>query len=500
MRQLKTTYFLICVAVIVVMYMISYDNNAVKDEMVLLCAVVFSVIIFFLFVNPFAGQSEALLAMLKVRAGVSKPPVEQVVETLSSQETVIRISSAIIDQMISQDKKTDTYIPEALQDHALIRSVDNLRTHLATLAEKDKEAIWMSASMARFIEILKASYKSDNDFYDTVLTNLVKAVGAHQGALFVLKHDDEGSFLELNSCYAYHRKKFVDKRVEIGDGLIGQVFLEGSTMIMTQVPESYLSITSGLGESLPRFVAIIPFKLNQNVECVLELAAFDMLPNYKINFVEKVGESIASAISNNRTAGQMRKLLAESQTYTEQLASQEEEMRQNMEELEATQEEMKRKEGELIRMLESSAKQQQQLKENMNEVERLKEQNERYKADVVEILNAIPAKIFLKDKEGNMVLCNQAVAMAYDLSIDKLIGTHDRDHFDASQAREFRNQELEVMRAGLQTYVQEERLNGQLRFFRTTKLPFFIHHLNQTGLLGFQFDVTDSYREKAISF
>ena len=50
------------------------------------------------------------------------------------------------------------------------------------------------------------------------------------------------------------------------------------------------------------------------------------------------------------------------------------------------------------------------------------------------------------------------------------------------QAQEFRKQELEVMTGGLKTFTQEERLNDQLRYFKTTKMPFYIHHLNQTGL------------------
>jgi PAS domain-containing protein len=138
------------------------------------------------------------------------------------------------------------------------------------------------------------------------------------------------------------------------------------------------------------------------------------------------------------------------------------------------------------------------LKEtNLQETKKMLDLLEKNKTDIIEILNAIPAKIFLKDSNGYMVLCNNAVAQSYNLPIHKLIGTHDKDHFDQEQAKLWREQELEIMRMGGKTFLQEERLNGKLRYLKTTKMPFFISHLNETGLLGYQFDVTDSYEKES---
>jgi transcriptional regulator with PAS, ATPase and Fis domain len=191
-----------------------------------------------------------------------------------------------------------------------------------------------------------------------------------------------------------------------------------------------------------------------------------------------------------------KQLIEQFQQQTEEMRAQEEEMRQNMEELTATQEEMARKEKEISKQLSQSVGDRAELKNKIEEIERIKEDNQResnnmmelyenYKKDFIEILNQIPAKSYLNDSKGYLVLCNQAMADSYNLPIGKLIGTHDKDHFDAEQAKIWGAQEAEIIREGKKrTYMQEERMNDKVRTFKTTKLPFIIHHLDQIGLMA----------------
>jgi transcriptional regulator with GAF, ATPase, and Fis domain len=123
---------------------------------------------------------------------------------------------------------------------------------------------------------------------------------------------------------------------------------------LTQLPPSYLQITSGLGESSPKCLLIVPLKIQDKVEGVLEIASFQEMKDYEIAFVEKLAETIAASISGVKINARTRTLLEDAQMQSEVMRAQEEEMRQNMEELIATQEEMKRKETEYLALLDEA--------------------------------------------------------------------------------------------------------------------------------------------------
>jgi GAF domain-containing protein len=110
-----------------------------------------------------------------------------------------------------------------------------------------------------------------------------------------------------------------------------------------------MKITSGLGEDNPRALLIVPLIYNDVIYGLIEIASFDQYPQHVIEFIERIGESIAATISSSKSQIQTAILLEQSQQQAEEMSSQEEEMRQNMEELRATQEQSARREEELSR-------------------------------------------------------------------------------------------------------------------------------------------------------
>src|SRR5690606_7718973 len=104
-------------------------------------------------------------------------------------------------------------------------------------------------------------------------------------------------YLRLASCFAFDRKKFVEKRIEIGQGLVGQTYLEGTTQVLTQIPQGYTIITSGLGDATPSCLVLVPMIYNEEVQALIELASFEKFEPHQVSFLEKAGEFVASAIS-----------------------------------------------------------------------------------------------------------------------------------------------------------------------------------------------------------
>ena len=213
---------------------------------------------------------------------------------------------------------------------------------------EEKKRIWFNEGVARFSEILRLHNDDINKLADEIIQNLVKYLNAAQGNLFFYNDEQTNNiYLELVASFAYDRKKYLQKIVQLGDGLIGTVALEKEKIFITEIPENYLSITSGMGEAPPRCLLIIPLKLEETVLGIVELASFRVFEPHEVEFIEKIGQTIASAITNVKINARTAKLLEQSQKQAEEMAEQEEEMRQNMEELRTTQEDFSRRETEI---------------------------------------------------------------------------------------------------------------------------------------------------------
>ena len=209
--------------------------------------------------------------------------------------------------------------------------------------EEEKKRNWAAEGFALFGELLRMHNEDIAKLADVVIGKLASYMDINQAAMFILNEDDATSpHLELLACYAYDRKKFIDKRIKPGEGLAGQAFLDKNPSILKKVPDGYLYINSGLGKSTASCVVIVPLLVNEKAYGVVELASFREIEPHQIEFVKKLGENIASTFVNVKNNELTKRLLDEAQLRTEELRQKEEEMRQNMEELTATQEEMQR--------------------------------------------------------------------------------------------------------------------------------------------------------------
>ena len=248
------------------------------------------------------------------------------------------------------------------EEDQLGHSLATMRDGLLQASEKDRWEKFESTGLAEIGAMLREHTRDLDQLSQQVISYIVNYLEVNQGGMFILTEDEEDAYLSLKACYAYDRKKMIERRIAVGEGLVGQAVLEKDTIYMTEVPDRYVNITSGLGHATPRSILIVPLKSNQKVVGVIEFAAFRPFKPLEIAFVERLAESIAASVIAVRTNQQTTQLLEQARVNEEELRAQEEEMRQNMEELQATQEEMDRKVKEYEDLIAQKSTEIEQLK------------------------------------------------------------------------------------------------------------------------------------------
>lgn len=229
-------------------------------------------------------------------------------------------------------------------------AIAQMREGLLKVSQEERIRTWRNAGIAKFSEILRRESNNLEKLSEELIGELVKYVGANQGGVFIVNDTDlnpNEHFLELAAAYAYNKKKFIQKKVLKGQGLVGRAWLEGLPIYLSEVPNDYIEIRTGLGGANPKYIFIVPLKINEKVEGVIELASFHEFKEYQQEFIKQIADSVASTFSSTKVNRRTQQLLEESQRITALMREKEEELRQNIEELQATQEEMQRNQREL---------------------------------------------------------------------------------------------------------------------------------------------------------
>lgn len=214
---------------------------------------------------------------------------------------------------------------------------------------KEEEKVnWSNKGLAKFNDLFRENNDNLEELSYRFITELVRYINAMQGGVFILNDENEHEkFFELKACFAYDRRKFLEKRVEWGEGLIGACAKEKQRIYLTEIPDRYVRITSGLGEAEPNVLLLIPLIIDENVLGVLEITSVEKMEKHYFDFLEKVTSNFASTVMNVMINMKTNKLLEESNSKSEKLSQQEEELRQNIEEMQSTKEESLRRETEL---------------------------------------------------------------------------------------------------------------------------------------------------------
>lgn len=307
--------------------------------------------------------------------------------------------------------------------------------------EEDQRRRWANEGLAKFGDILRQNNDNMEVLSKSLVRELVQTLEANQGGIFLLNDDDaDNPHFELTAAFAYNRFKYKQKIIHPGEGLIGASIIEKKTILLTEIPDGYIEITSGLGQSKPTALAIVPLMLEDSVLGVIELASFNVFEPYQVEFLERIAQSIASTITSVKVNIKTAVLLTKTQQQAEEMLAQEEEMRQNMEELQATQEESARKTAEM--------------------------------QSFIDALNN-SSFVIEYDGLGYITAINDAYLDLLNLSRDEVIGTHHSDklELEAEKKKEYDNMWVSLRNGNPQKQVSRFVVHGKTFVFQETYTP-----------------------------
>lgn len=205
------------------------------------------------------------------------------------QQEAQRKNQQLLVEMEGKNKKMEA---DRTKMEEYIRQVEEAKV-------MEQKRMWISQSLQELSEIVRYQ-KDEAEVNDRIISQLVKALGANQGSLYQVEEYEDKKIIELKACYAYNKKKYTDQRLELGEGLVGQCYFEKEPVYITDIPQGYTYITSGLGEATPNSLIIFPLKFNDKVEGIIEIASFKLLEEHQQEFLEGVASLLGNFIYNER--------------------------------------------------------------------------------------------------------------------------------------------------------------------------------------------------------
>jgi HAMP domain-containing protein/CheY-like chemotaxis protein/signal transduction histidine kinase len=316
-------------------------------------------------------------------SGVWKGLTDNVNQLAGTLTTQLRAISEV-SQAVTKGDLTRSIAVEAEGEVAELKdTINQMIENLGETTRKNSEQDWLNSNLARFTGMLQGERDLET-VSRLIMSELTPLVGAQHGAFFMMESPgDEGDEFELRliASYGYKQRKNVPTRFKVGEALVGQAALELKPILITQAPDDYVRITSGLGEGNPVNVIVLPVLFEDQVMAVVELASFQRFSSVQQTFLEQLSESIGVVLNTIQANMRTEELLGQSQELTQELQSQSEELQAQQEELQQTNKELEEQAASLKASEELLQTQQEELQQTNQELEekaqQLEEQNRR---------------------------------------------------------------------------------------------------------------------------
>ncbi len=329
-----------------------------------------------------------------------------------------------------------------------------MRNDLLSYSKERMQNGWIQNSSLKISNVLQGEKKSDI-LGNELLASFAEILNIQVACLYLSSDKDE---LILTSTYAVEKEQFNKKVFSFGEGLVGQSAFENKTIIFDSVPENYLHIESGIGKIAVNYVIIIPFIFRNKVIGLIEIGTTKKLSELKIQFLNNISENIAVAFNTINSNNKTKELLAQTIEQSEELKTQQEELKAINESLE-----------EQSQRLEESYEELEILNETMS-TQKNKLQHEAEKLSI--ITDSVPAMLAYISADMKFIYANQKYANFFNKSKSEIIGLHIRDLVEEFDTNKFIDIRKKIISGKIVTIEHVKIIKGE-------KINLFITYVPQ---------------------
>src|SRR5690606_26519796 len=139
-------------------------------------------------------------------------------------------------------------------------NVNQMISNLKDTTNKNQEQDWLKTNLAKFSGMMQGQ-RNIVSVAQLIMSELTPLIDAHHGGFFMMEGLDKENtepMLNLIASYGFTSRRNLASSYRIKESLVGQCAFEKKRILLTDVPENFIHIQSGLGEAPPRNVVVLP--------------------------------------------------------------------------------------------------------------------------------------------------------------------------------------------------------------------------------------------------